>query len=268
MSIQIGLGSWADPEYAGLLYPRGFPPEMRLSAYAMWFDRIEVNATYYATPRKEAVAKWVDATPAAFQFDIRLHRLFSQSPEKTALAGRLLPYLLESLEPIFAANKFGTFLLVLSPIFAPERHRLEELDPLIEKIKPHPLAIELRHADWVRGKAQAATLAYFRAKKVAWVAVDMPPLTGSDLMPVIDEVTDPSLAYLRLHGRNLKYLEGKSAAEKHTYLYSDSELTELLARIRTLADKAKNVRVSANTHANDFAPRTALALKEALGQFL
>jgi len=267
MAIHIGCGSWADPEYAGLLYPRGFPPELRLSAYAMWFDHIEVNATYYSTPKKEAVAKWVNATPPAFQFDIRLHRLFSQSPEKTAKAGRLLPYVLETLEPMFEARKFGTFLLVLSPIFAPERHRLEELDPLIDKIKPHPLAIELRHADWVQGNARASTLAYFRERQVTWVGVDMPRLAGSDLMPPIDEVTDPRLAYLRLHGRNPKYLEEKSAAEKHTYLYNEVELGEIVQRIRKLGTKAKNVRVIANNHANDFAPRTALALKEILGQF-
>jgi len=213
MAIHLGLGSWADAEYAGLLYPRGFPPDMRLSTYAMWFDHIEVNASYYSTPRREAVIKWIEATPPNFRFDIRLHRMFSISPEKTAKTGRMLPYLLEAMEPLFTAKKFSSFLLVLSPIFAPSRHRLEELDTLVEKIKPHQLAIELRHVDWVEGKARATTLAWFRERNVTWVAVDMPPLKGSDLMPVVDEVTNPQLAYLRLHGRNPQYLEGKTAAE-------------------------------------------------------
>ncbi len=74
MAIGIACGSWADPEYAGLLYPRGFSSEMRLASYATWFDHVEVNASYYATPRKEAVAKWVENTPPGFRFDIRLHR--------------------------------------------------------------------------------------------------------------------------------------------------------------------------------------------------
>ena len=266
MAVQLGCGSWADPEYAGLLYPPGFPPDLRLCGYAMWFDHVEVNATYYASPRKEAVAKWVELTPPSFLFDIRLHQAFSRSPEKTAREGRLLGFLLEGVQPLLEAKKLGAFLLVLSPFFTPERHRLKELDLLIEKIRPYPLAIELRHKNWVQGKTLASTLKFFRERQVTWVAVDMPPIQDSILMPPVDEVTQPTLAYLRLHGRNLQYTKVKSAAERHTYMYTEQELEELAQRIRHLARQAKDVRVVANNHALDFAPQTALALKHLLGQ--
>jgi uncharacterized protein YecE (DUF72 family) len=267
MAIQIGCGSWADPEYAGLLYPAGFPPELRLSGYAMWFDHVEVNSSYYATPRKETVAQWVKNTPPSFLFDVRLHRAFSQSPEKTAKEGRLLDYLLEGLRPVLQAKKMGTFLLVLSPFFSPERHRLEELDVLIQKIKPYQLAIELRHRGWVEGQARATTLAFFHDRRVTWVTVDMPQLDDLNLMPPVDEVTQSTLAYLRLHGRNAKYLESKSAEERHTYAYSEADLQQIANRVRHLAASAENVRVVANNHAFDYAPRAALRLKELLGQF-
>ena len=266
MAIRVGCGSWADPEYAGLLYPPGFPPDMRLSGYATWFDHVEVNSSYYATPRRETVTNWIKNTPASFLFDIRLHRAFSQSPEKTAREGHLLDYLFEGLQPAFQARRIGAFLLVLSPFFSPERHRLEELDLLIEKIKPHPLAIELRHNGWVTAKARASTLGFFRDRKVAWVAVDMPQLKNASLMPAVDEVTWPELAYLRLHGRNPNYLKAKSAAERHTYAYSETDLQEIVKRIERLSEKAREVRVVANNHALDFAPRAALALQQMLGQ--
>jgi uncharacterized protein YecE (DUF72 family) len=267
MAIQCACGSYADPEYAGILYPQKFAPELRLSAYAMWFDHLEVNATYYAVPKSSAVAKWLKDTPPGFFFDVRLHRIISQSPEKSAKDGRLLAALLENLQPLIAAQRLGTFLLVLSANFSPERHRLEELDALAGKLRPHALAIELRHRAWVEGKQRAATLGWFRERGVAWVAVDMPRIAGSDLMPAVDEVTDPRLAYLRLHGRNPRWLEGKTAAEKHAYAYTETELREVVKRIRQLADRAQNVRVVANNHAEDFAPRAALALKELLGLF-
>ena len=38
-----------------------------------------------------------------------------------------------------------------------------------------------------------------------------------------------------------------------------------MRRVKRLASRAENVRVVANNHAFDFAPRTALALKERLG---
>jgi uncharacterized protein YecE (DUF72 family) len=267
MATRIGCGSWADQDYVGLLSPVGFPSELRLSAYAMWFDHVEVNASYYATPRKATVAQWVNNTPPGFLFDVRLHRAISMSPEKAAKDGRLLGLLMDGMEPLFQAKKFGAFLLVLSPFFSPGRHALAELDLLIEKLRPHALAIELRHAAWVRGKARATTLQYFRERKVTWVAVDMPRIEGADIMPPVDEVTQPELAYLRLHGRNAKWLEVKSAAERHAYFYDGDERGELVKRIRGLEKKAKEVRVVANNHFRDYAPKTALALKEALGQF-
>lgn len=267
MAISVGIGSWADPEYVELLYPRGFPPDMKLSACAMWFDHVEVNATYYATPKKAAVEKWIADTPPSFQFDIRLHRVISMGPEKAGKDGRLLGIQLEAMEPLLSANKLGTFLLVLSPNFTPERHQLQELDELIKKVRPHPLAIELRHSDWVDAKNRAATLGYFRDQGVTWVAVDMPRIKGGELMPAVDEVTQPQMAYLRLHGQNLKWHDVKSAAERHKYAYSEEELSEIVKRIQTLAKKAKMVRVLANNHALDYAPRTALRLKEILGGF-
>jgi len=268
MAIRIGCGSWADAEYGGLLYPPTFPPDLRLCGYAMWFDHVEVNATYYALPKKESVEKWIELTPPGFLFDIRMPRIISQSPAKAGQDGRLIRLLLENLQPLLKAKKLGVFLLVLSPFFKPERHQLEELDALIEKMQPYSLAVELRHSEWVSEKWRASTLRYFKERKLTFVTVDMPPIKGSDLMPFVDEVTQPKLAYVRLHGRNPGYTKTKSAMERHTYLYPDSELEELVQRIRRLSAKAKDVRVVANNHAQDFAPRTALALKEMLGQSL
>src|SRR5476649_2592855 len=136
MAIHVALGSWADLDYAGLTYPRGFASDMRLSGYAMWFDLAEVNATYYALPKIAGVQKWLAATPDSFRFNIRLHRVISQSPEKSA-KGRLLGLMLENLKPLLEAKRLGTFLLVLPPIFAPARHTLEELDGVIEALRTH-----------------------------------------------------------------------------------------------------------------------------------
>ena len=84
-------------------------------------------------------------------------------------------------------------------------------------------------------------------------------------MPPVDEVTNPRLAYLRLHGRNREWAKAKTAEERHTYDYPAAELGEIAARARSLATKAERVHVVANNHAQDFAPRTALALQEMLG---
>lgn len=263
--LSVGLGSWADAEYTGLLYPEDLPANQRLEAYAQRFGHVEINSTYYRTPSRASVADWVQRTPVHFRFDVKLHRAFSDMPEKTAGQTDFVARWLDAAEPLITTQKLGAFLLVLPPGFGPKRRRLEELDLLAEKFTPHLLAVELRHRDWLAGDQATRTLDYFRTRKLVWVAVDMPPIEGSTLMPPVDEVTNPRLAYLRLHGRNLKWLEAKSAAERHTYAYRLSELRTIATRVHALATKADEVHVVANNHAKDFAPKTALALKKLLG---
>jgi uncharacterized protein YecE (DUF72 family) len=264
MSFHIGIGSWADAAYKNILTAPDVSAKDRLKAYTRWFNHVEVNSTYYATPRAESVAGWVKETPPGFTFNIKLHRAFSQNPHKAATEGELVGKLLEGVNPLVRADKFGTFLLVLEPSFTPKNHALTELDPLVEKLRPHALAVELRHSDWVTGSQREQTLGYFRDNSLVWVAVDMPVIQGSTLMPVLDEITRSDLAYLRLHGRNPDYLKAKSAAERHVYEYSSSELTSIAKRVTALAEKATRVHVIANNHAEDFAPKTALTLKQLL----
>jgi len=265
MAIRIGCGSWADPEYVGLLYPKGLPAKARLGAYAQWFERVEVNSTYYATPRREQVAGWVAQTPPGFLFDVKLLRAFSENPQATA-AGGTLGRFFDAMAPLVEAKKLGAFLLTLAPSFGPGRHRLDELDRLAEKLQPHPLAVELRHRGWVEGDALGTTLDYFRRRQLAWVALDLPRLQALALLPPIDEVTTPQLAYVRLHGRNPHYLKARAAEDRHRHDYTGDELAEIAERIRILATRARDVHVSVNNHAADFAPRAALALRRLLGQ--
>src|SRR5437773_2190197 len=103
MAIHVGCGSWADAEYTGILYSKGLPAKDRLKAYATHFDQVEVNASYYSTPRRETVAAWDEQTPPGFIFHLRLHRVFSQSPTG-AMKGDLLPRMLGAVEPLVAAG--------------------------------------------------------------------------------------------------------------------------------------------------------------------
>lgn len=263
--ISVGIGSWTDKEYKGLLYPKGLPDEERLKTYATWFDHVEVNASYHSTQPRDRVAKWVQQTPPGFVFDFKLQKEFSETPEASAKGGSLVTRFLDSAQPLIDAGKLGVFFSTLPPRFGPKGRRLEELDPLIEKLQPHALAIELRHSGWVEGEQRERTFEFFRSRKLVWIAVDMPQIKGSTIMPPLDEVTNPRLAYLRLHGRRSDWLTLKDQEEKHSYEYSEAELKEIAARVRALAEKAETVHVVANNHAKDFAPKTALALQRLLG---
>ena len=264
MSFRIGIGSWADYEYVGVLYPKSLPPKKRLEGYAQHFNHVEVNSSYYATPKADGVRRWIEQTPDGFSFSIKLHRAFAQSPQATATKGVLVDKLLSGLEPLIEAQRLAALLLVLPPTFAPEKRRLEELDTAVEKFAPHPIAVELRHSEWVSKANAPTTLQYFRERGLIWVAVDMPKIPGSTLMPAMDEVTYPKKAYMRLHGRNPNYVNAGSAAEGHHHAYTARELADIAKRARGLSEKAETVYVIANNHSEDLAPRAALALVSAL----
>jgi uncharacterized protein YecE (DUF72 family) len=263
--LSVGIGSWTDKEYKGLLYPKGLPDNQRLATYATRFRHVEVNSSYHRIPPVAFVENWVKQTPADFVFDFKLPREISADPAGMAKAGGLVVQLLRAAAPLIAAKKLGAFFLVLPPSFGPDHHALEELDLLAEKLQPHLLAVELRHSGWVAGAQRPRTLDYYRARKLVWIAVDMPRIPGSTIMPPVDEVTNPRLAYLRLHGRRPDWLELKEQEEKHTYEYPAAELAEIATRVRHLATQAEAVHVVANNHAQDFAPKTALALMQLLG---
>lgn len=265
MAIRVGCGSWTDDAYVGVLYPPKLPKKDRLSLYAQWFERVEVNSSYYALPKRDVVAGWVKQTPEGFLFDVKLPKAFSERPADAAESD-LADALRGVTRPLAEAKKLGAFLLTLAPSFGPERHRLMELDVLAERLRPFPIAVELRHRGWVEGEALTATLGYFRRRQLAWVALDLPRIEAPAILPPIDEVTDPRLAYMRAHGRNPHYARAKSAEERHAYDYAEGELREIATRAKALAKAATDVHVSLNNHAKDFAPKAAIALRRLLGQ--
>ena len=171
------------------------------------------------------------------------------TPElETELARRLV----EETGPLAEAGKLGAYLLQLTPAFAPGRHKLDELDRLVETFAPHRLAIELRHRGWVREKRRDATLGWFSEHGVAFVCVDAPPGDHVPIMPSeLDAVTRDDLA---------------SVAERFGWRYSDDELEEVEERVLGMAEQAGEVHVAFNNNRGDDAPTAAQRFRALLGQ--
>ncbi|HEV3377926.1 MAG TPA: DUF72 domain-containing protein [Thermoleophilaceae bacterium] len=289
--IIVGTSSWADPGFVKEWYPPKMPARERLPWYAERFEAVELNSSFYAVPDRTTVHKWVEETPERFTFDVKMHRLLSRhsapvdslppdlrdgvqttergrvrlTPElETALARRLV----EETAPLAEAGKLGAYLLQLTPAFGPGRHRLEELDRVVDAIAPHRLAVELRHRGWVREKRRDETMSWFSERGVAFVCVDAPAGDEIPIMPSdLDAVTRDDLAYLRLHGRNAEgYLRGKSVAERFAYRYDDDELEDVAERTRALAEQAAEVHVAFNNNRGDDAPTAAQRFRALLGQ--
>ena len=288
--IVVGTASWADPGFIEEWYPADLPAAERLPWYAEHFEAVEVNSTWYSLPSERTVARWASQTPDEFTFDIKLHRLLSRHsgrldslpPDlrdeaefaqrgRVRLTARLEAALaqrtLEGVAPLIEAGKLGAFLLQLSPSFEPRKHVLAELDALVEHLAPHPVAIEFRHRAWLRGERLDRTLGHLEAIGAVFVCVDAPKGRQVTLLPPVDAVTDPRLAYFRAHGRNADgWARGKTVAERFGWVYSDGELEEIRGRVEDLAQEVPNVRLMFNNNRGADAPRAAERFRELIGQ--
>ena len=274
-------------------YPKKLPAGDRLSWYAQYFDLVEVNSTFYSAPEPRMVERWCAATPDGFKFDVKLHQLFSfhstlakllptDLQQRAEVDGKgkvtltpdlekaMLDIFLGSMSVLRSAGKLSVLLLQLSPAFSPRMHELEELDQLFGRLRDYRLAIEFRNRNWAIGDQLDATINFLRERNVAFVNVDAPASDHFTIMPSdLDEITNPGVAYLRLHGRNAKaYITGKTVAARFDYDYSDKEISQVAERTKKLAQEARHVHVIFNNNNLDYAPRAAIRLRKALGQIV
>ena len=288
--ILVGTSSWADPGFVEEWYPPGMAARDRLGWYAERFEYVEVNSSFYAIPEQSTVARWGEVTPDGFVFDYKLHRALSRHaadlnslpPDlrdgaETYGRGRvrltreleeaLLERTCEAVSPLERAGKLGAFLLQLTPAFAPDKHRLDELAPIVERLAPRPVAIEFRHRSWVHPERVEETLGWLTEHNAAFVAVDAPKEVHVPIMPDLDAVTRDDLAYIRMHGRDAEgYMKGKSVAERFGWEYTDEELREIQKRVEGMAETAVGVHVAFNNNRGRDAPTSARRFRQLLGQ--
>ncbi len=289
--ILVGTASWSDPGFVERWYPKGMPAADRLPWYASQFEMVEVNSTFYSVPDPRMVERWIHSTPEPFTFDVKLHQLLSRH----STAVKLLPPALQrvaeadakgkvqltpaiekamiqefrgAIELLRGAGKLGALLLQLSPAFSPRKHQLSELEPLLSQLADYQVAIEFRNRNWAQGDHLAEMLEFLRAHSAAFVAVDTPSKEHFTIMPRdLDEITNPEIAYLRLHGRDAHaYTTGKTVAARFNYDYSDEEIEEVAQRGKKLAKEAAQVHIVFNNNTHDYAPHAALRLRAALKQ--
>ena len=291
--VLVGTASWSDPGFVQRWYPKGMRASERLGWYAQHFELVEVNSTFYSVPDLRMVERWCAATPDGFIFDLKLHQLFSfhstaakllpadlRPGAETDAKGRVkrTPALEEAMIEVFlrsvsilrAAGKLGVLLLQLSPAFSPRKHQLSELEHLINMLKDYRLAIEFRNRNWAIGGQLKATIDFLRQHNAIFVNVDGPVAEHFTIMPSdLDEITNPSFGYLRLHGRNARaYLTGKTVAARFDYDYSDSEIAQVAERSKKLARETRDLHVIFNNNNLDYAPRAAARLRTGLGQLI
>jgi uncharacterized protein YecE (DUF72 family) len=214
--VRIGCSGWNYDDWRGRLYPQGLGRGRWLGRYAEEFDTVEVNSTFYRLASRDAVARWVEATPADFLFAAKASRYLTHV-RRLRDVGQGVERYYERIEPLVRSGKLGPIVWQLPPNF---RRDDELLAGALAELPSGRHCFEFRHESWFA----AEVYELLREHAVALVIGDHPrwPFQAREL------TADWTL--LRLH-------HGKRGRRGN---YSRSELERWARRI---ADWRRQVEV-------------------------
>lgn len=245
--IRIGIGGWTYPPWRGTFFPPGLPHSQELAHASRQLSAIEVNATYYRSPKPAAFAAWREQTPDGFVFSLKASR-FATNRKALATAGEPVRRFVDSGITELGA-KLGPIVWQFMPA---KRFEPDDFEAFLALLPSTAEGLPLRHVLDVRHESFdcAQYLALARRYGCATVHTDAPQFPA-----IADAGAD--LAYIRLM---------RSAAACATG-YPPAELAAWAAGARTwvAGGAQRQVFLYFINAAKERAPAAALELMRAVG---
>ena len=273
--IRIGPAGWSYADWEGVVYPRkkarGFHA---LNVISRYFGCVEINSSFYALPEAKHAVSWashVEGHPS-FRFTAKLFGGFTHEPvpESARTWQTAMDAYRSGLEPLIDANRLGAVLAQFPLGF---RHsdaaidRLARISQLLADRMPGiSRVLEVRHGSWF-GPESLATLEH-QGWSLADIDLPEPPRDSSAWHPPGDTPPVGPVGYLRLHGRNVAtWFDPRSGRDaKYDYLYTESEVREMIDRARRVSGQRDETYVVTNNHFGGQAVANGLEIASGLAQ--
>jgi uncharacterized protein YecE (DUF72 family) len=239
--FRIGCSGWQYRSWRGLLYPEGLPQSRWLEHYARTFDTVEVNSTFYRLARRDAVARWIEATPPDFLFALKASRYLIHM-KKLREIDQGIGRFYERIEPLVGSPKLGPILWQLPEWFKRDD---DTLGSALERLPPGRHCFEFRDPSWFCEPVYEL----LRRHDVALAYGDHPNRPWQPL------VLTAGWTFVRFH-------HGRRGRRGN---YSDSELREWAARLLDVGRDAECF-LYFNNDWEVFAPRNAKTLRRILAR--
>jgi uncharacterized protein YecE (DUF72 family) len=228
--LKIGTIGFGYRDWEGNFYPPGLPTRDYLKFYNRIFNAVELDTTFYGTPRAETVSRWIADTNDDFTFCAKTPRSITHQMGLIGTRG-LMSEFCDSMRQF--GNKLGAVLLQLPPSFTTSRmnHLINFLQELPDDLR---FAIEFRNQSWYSEETAQLLSSY----KICWVISEYP-----DLPMDIRQTTD--FLYIRWIGENGRY-------SSHTHERIDQS-AQLVVWWNQLQAHLKSVNVIFGFFNNDYA---------------
>ncbi len=194
----IGCSGYYYPAWRKQFYPEGLKPKDWLTYYSTVFNTVELNGTFYRTPKLSDLEKYYLKTPSDFRFSVKMSKQIThlrKLKDSRQLIGEFQSLLREGLK-----EKCLYFLFQMPPSFDYTEDRLA----LVLEMIPHlpENVIEFRHASWWNEHVCNS----LTEAGITFCNVDFPGLeTGF--------MHTNAHFYLRLHGNSELFKSAYSLAE-------------------------------------------------------
>lgn len=235
--LYLGTSGWSYEDWEGTVYAPGTPPARRLAQYVGRFVTVEIDSTFYGTPRSSTVQRWREISPRGFLFAAKFPREITH--EKTLIDCR------EEAEAFVRTmtgleDRLGPLLLQLPPSFGVEGR--EVLEKFLRELPEGPrYAVEVRRRSWLHSDLTDL----LRERGAALTLVDYPG------MPRLDEATAP-FSYVRLLGDRREFPADHTHARKDR----DEDLRHWSGVADRFLAEGKTIFLYANNHYQNHSPST------------
>jgi uncharacterized protein YecE (DUF72 family) len=185
-NLLLGTQGFSYSSWVGPFYPKGTKAGEYLSEYAKRLNTVELDTTFYQTPKPTLVDRWKNITPDNFIFTAKFPKLITHE-KNLKDCDQDVSYFLSVMSQL--GNKLGPLVLQFEYTFKVDQ--LDNLAAFLEKLpKEYRYAVEIRHRSWLKGEEFYNLLTKHR---VALVLADL------YYMPKLNKVTT-DFVYIRWLG--------------------------------------------------------------------
>jgi uncharacterized protein YecE (DUF72 family) len=173
--LSLGTQGFSFDDWVGPFYPQGTPKRRYLEEYTSHFSSVEIDSSFYGTPRASTVQGWYDRTPPGFLFAAKFPRLITHDMKLAGAEHEALAFVstMQALK-----EKLGVLILQFAYDFKPDL--FDQLEAFLEGLPGDVrYAVELRNRQWLTPELREMLTAH----KTALVLQDL------HYMPRLDWIT-------------------------------------------------------------------------------
>ena len=169
-SWYLGTMGFSYKDWSGPFYPADLAAGKYLQYYGRYFNAVEVDSTFYGTPRRETIQRWKAVTPDNFRFCLKTPREITHDFKLSG--AQAFDSMLNFLEAAsLLEDKLGAILLQFAPSY--QIDQMETLDHFLARLPDrYRYAVEFRHQSWF----QADTVECLKDYGISWASTEYPNL--------------------------------------------------------------------------------------------